>query len=305
METIFIVGAGAIGKALAVVLTHNNRKVVLLRGSVEEPAAYEETITLSLPDEQVLQATVTVSSIQQYASLDGLIVLTNKSYGNERLAALLSGKTGRSPIVLLQNGLRVEEAFAGDAFPDVYRCVLFVTSQFGADGAIRFRPVTACPIGAVQGSGEGVERLVQWLDTPQFPFRADPAIEPIIWKKAIANSVFNSICPLLEVDNGIFHRHEEVLAIAKTVIAECVLVARAKGITLTTGEVLESVLMISRLSDGQLISTLQDIRQQRPTEIATLNAAIAGFAGELGLESLVPTTSLLGQLTLLKSTLNR
>lgn len=305
METIFIVGAGAIGKALAVILTHHHSKVVLLRGSEWLAAPYEETITLEGPDELKLQARVTVSSIEHFTSFEGLVVLTNKSYGNDRIAGMLRGKTVNAPIVILQNGLRVEECFGEGDYPDIYRCVLFVTSQFAADGTIRFRPVSTSPIGPVGGRGSQLDWVVQKLDSPEFPFRAEPDIEPVIWKKAIANSVFNSICPLLEVDNGIFCRDQRVLAIAQTVIAECTLVARARGISLTEQEVLDSVLLISRLSDGQLISTLQDIRQGRPTEIATLNAAIAGMAEELGLEGLVPITSLLGQLTQLKAALHR
>ncbi|WP_276481373.1 ketopantoate reductase family protein [Paraflavitalea pollutisoli] len=305
MDTIYIVGAGAIGKALAALLTHHHRKVVLLRARAAQAVPYKETITLEVPEQLPIQATVTVSSLEQVASFEGIVVLTNKSFGNERIAGLLRGKTGHSPIVLLQNGLRVEECFADPAFSEVYRCVLFVTSQFTADGYIRFRPVTTCPVGAVKGEGAQLESVVERLHTPVFPFRAEPDLEPIVWKKAIANCVFNSICPLIEADNGIFHRDQQVLSLATAVVAECVGVARAKGIALTEEEVLESVLLISQRSDGQLISTLQDIRQGRPTEIATLNAAIVGFAEELGLGSQVSATRLLGQLTQLKSDLGR
>ena len=37
-----------------------------------------------------------------------------------------------------------------------------------------------------------------------FPFRTEEQIERKVWKKAILNAVFNSICPLLGIDNGIF-----------------------------------------------------------------------------------------------------
>lgn len=61
-----------------------------------------------------------------------------------------------------------------------------------------------------------------------------------------------------------------------------------------------SLLLISRSSDGNFISTLQDIRSRRPTEIATLNLGIAGMAST---EDLVIQTNLLGRLILLKSQL--
>jgi 2-dehydropantoate 2-reductase len=128
-------------------------------------------------------------------------------------------------------------------------------------------------------------------------------IQPIIWKKAITNCVFNSICPLLEIDNGVFHRNEQVLAIAKRVVEECVQIAQTKGIPLSVDQVVESVLLISRSSDGQLISTLVDINNKRETEIETLNFAILDAARTLNKESVVRETKLLGELIRLKSDL--
>lgn len=65
------------------------------------------------------------------------------------------------------------------------------------------------------------------------------------------------------------------------------------------------MLAISRSSDGQLISTLQDINNKRPTEIDMLNLEIVGIAEKLSAENLVTETRLLGELTAIKSRLNR
>jgi 2-dehydropantoate 2-reductase len=115
--------------------------------------------------------------------------------------------------------------------------------------------------------------------------------------------VFNSVCPLLEIDNGVFHRNAAALEIGKKVIIECVGVANANGITLTLDDVLQNVLTISKMSDGQKISTYQDILNKRETEIETLNFAIAKL-GHLSGHAL-PVTSLLGEMTKLKSELFR
>ena len=143
--------------------------------------------------------------------------------------------------------------------------------------------------------------IVEQLDSSNFPFKAEPNIQTVIWKKAIANSVFNSICPLLEVDNGIFHRDKDALEMAKRVIIECISISRETGISLSAHEVVESLLLISKSSDGQLISTLQDIRNGRKTEIETLNFEIVKIATKLGKEDLVKETKLLGELVRMKS----
>ena len=303
-DHVYIIGAGAIGKALAVFLQLNGRQVTLLRGSEDTGAAYTETITVKLEDREV-EASIHINSLSNFRSIDGIIVLTCKSFGNERLASLIKIKTENSPVVLLQNGLGVEKPFTNLGFKTVYRCVLFVTSQVLEDGVVRFKPVAACPIGTVAGNHAQLNVIVEQLTTAYFTFSSEPDIQRVIWKKAIANCVFNSVCPLLEVDNGIFHRNDTALDIANRIIAECLIIAAAKSVTLTHEEVLESLLRISRFSDGQLISTLQDIRLGRRTEIETLNLAITEMAKELGMAHLVTETRILGEMTRLKSELSR
>ncbi|MCK7554018.1 2-dehydropantoate 2-reductase [Chitinophaga sedimenti] len=297
---IYIIGAGAIGKALAVVLHTEGRSVTLIRGSVDNGVAEQMSIRVLLPDESIIEAPVEMQTLSAFSTLDGIVVLTNKSFGNARLSHSLRAKCGSSPIVLLQNGLGVEQPFIDQEFNAIYRCVLFVTSQSENTHTVRFRPVADCPVGTITGLPQERDRIVAALTTPHFRFVTEQNIQPIIWKKAIINSVFNSVCPLLETDNGIFHRNEAALDIARTVIAECLSVAALQGIELDAHSVEQSLLQISRLSDGQLISTLQDIRAHRETEIDTLNLAIARMATHP-----VVVTNLLGALTKLKSTLTR
>lgn len=301
---VFIIGAGAIGKALAVFLTLSGRNVVLLRGSIDNRSDHTENIQVVLNDQSVLEAEIDISTLSNFDKLEGVIVLANKSYGNKNLAQALRDKGRNSPIVILQNGLGVEQAFVDGNFSEIYRCVLFVTSQIVGPNKIRFRPILVSPIGTVKGDGSTLNKVVDQLDTPHFPFGVEADIQPIIWKKAIINSVFNSICPLLEIDNGVFHRDGHVLEIAKRVVGECVEIAQTKGIRLAVNEVIESVLLISKTSDGQLISTLQDINNKRKTEIETLNFAIVDAAQALDKVSVVKETRLLGELTRLKSNLN-
>jgi 2-dehydropantoate 2-reductase len=302
MDKIFIIGTGAIGRALAVFLKQQQRDVVLLRGSIDNIETHTEEIEVTLNDNSALKSQVEVSTLSNYQTLQGIIVLTNKSFGNLTIAEALKNKTGSSPIVILQNGLNVEQPFLDD-FPIVYRCVLFATSQNMSQVMLRFKPVSVSPIGVVKGDASQLERVVKALDNTHFRFKAVDDIQTIIWKKAIANCVFNSICPLLDTDNGIFHRHPGALSIGKLVIDECIVIAQTIGIRLEQSDVLEMVLLISKSSDGQLISTLQDIRNRRETEIESLNFAIVKVAAENNKEHLVSTTKILGELTKVKASL--
>ena len=301
---VFIIGCGAIGKTLAVFLKLSGRDVILLRGSVDDGSHYTERIQVVLNDQSVLEAEIDISTLSNFAELEGVVVLANKSYGNENLSRALRGKSKKSPIVILQNGLGIEQAFIDGNFSEIYRCVLFTTTQIIGPNKLRFRPVSVSPIGTIIGDDSTLKVIVQHLENPHFRFRVETDIQPIIWKKAIINCVFNSICPLLEIDNGVFHRNEQVLDIAKEVVEECVEIARTKGMFLSVDQVVENILLISRSSDGQLISTLHDINNKRKTEIETLNFAIVDAARSLNKESVVRETKLLGELIRLKSHLD-
>src|ERR1700722_7669044 len=123
MEPIYIIGAGAIGKVLAVCLSSNGKTAVLLRGSVDNGETRRENIRVRVPSRHIIEAEVTIDWICNYCGFEGLIVLCNNSYGNAALSNTLQAKIGSSPLVLLQNGLGVEEAFMD--FAAVYRGVLF------------------------------------------------------------------------------------------------------------------------------------------------------------------------------------
>ncbi|MGB5820479.1 MAG: 2-dehydropantoate 2-reductase [Saonia sp.] len=300
---IYIIGAGAVGKVLALALKQKKQEVVVIRGSIAEGPLRKENVKLLLQNDTLLTEDIEINTLAHFSHLKGIVVLTNKSYGNRRLAKLLKDKIGNSPIVLMQNGLGIEAPFLEQGFTEVYRAVLFLTSQFTQDGTISYKPVSISPIGTISAKHSELHHVVSQLQTPLLEFKAETHIQEIIWEKAIANSVFNSICPLLDIDNGIFHREPKVMDLAKRVIAECLLVAKAQGIVLKQKSLEARVLLISEKSDGQFISTLQDIRKGRETEIDTLNLEFLRIAQTLQQEHLIRETALLGELTKLKSIL--
>lgn len=302
IDKTYIIGNGVIAKALAVALSLNGRSVTILRGSVDNSGTSQELIQVDT-GEELLSARIEISSISSYETLDGLLVLTNKSFGNKQIARKLYARAKQSAIVFLQNGLHVEKAFSDMGFEKLYRCVLMATSQAAGENKVRFRLVTASPIGVIAGPEEKLTSIVAQMNTSIFPFRPEPDIQFFIWKKVISNCVFNSICPLLETDNGVFRRNAAVLEVGKQVIRECLLVAREHGVHLTEEEIVQNILSISEMSDGQKISTYQDILNKRETEIDSLNLEITRLAQRLG-NVAVPTTSLLGELIKLKSSIS-
>lgn len=300
-DTVYIIGAGAVGKALAVFLKQEGRKVILLRGQINDSPDHFEETEIELNNNTILKQNIHVSTISNQDALRGIVVLTNKSYGNQQLAERLKDRITDAPIVILQNGLNIETPFISNGFPQIYRCVLFTSCQHTTANKLRFKPVATSLVGTIRGSSETLHEIINAINNPYLSFRAEENIQPVIWSKAIVNSVFNSVCPLLETDNGIFYRDEKALAVAKRIIAEGITAASLQGVLLNPDKVLETLLHISRSSDGQLISTYQDINNKRRTEIETLNLAIADIACKQDKEDTVKETKLLGELIQIKS----
>lgn len=300
MNPIYILGSGAVGMPLAVFLTNAGRSVIAVRTSTRDVGRQTMTVTVA-GGESTVSASVEMVSLAKLEKLDGMIVITAKAHANTAIAAELRARDASGPVVVLQNGLGVEQPFIESGFSPVYRCVLYVTSQAVSEYAYSFRPVTASPVGVARGDASGLGSCVGQLSTSGFPFRPESDIAREVWKKAIINCVFNSICPLLDADNGIFVRDSEVKMLAGEVVGECLAVAERRGIQLGTDEIMSQIERISRTSDGQLISTLQDIRAGRQTEIVFLNLEIARVAASLQPPVPVPRTEMLGRMIVAKS----
>lgn len=299
--TIFIIGAGAIGKTLAVFLRQEGRQLVLLRGHIDDGPQYQQAIEVQLTDNAAIKSDIPVSTLGHYKTLNGLIVITTKSHSNDQLAEKLKAKTGNSPILIVQNGLSVEQPFMENDFPEIYRCVLFASAQYTGDNKLSFKATATSPIGIIRGNHNILTSITTQLTTPCLAFQAEQNLQPVIWTKTIINSVFNTVCPLLETDNGIFTRNENAFALAKEIVDECIPVAESAGIKLNRVDVLDRLLLISKTSDGQLISTYQDILHKRKTEIEHFNIIIAQIADRMGQQHLTVRTKLLGDLIKIKS----
>jgi 2-dehydropantoate 2-reductase len=302
-ETIYILGSGAVGFPLAAYLTNAGRNVVAVRTSRNDVPKSMIDVTIQDASNRVIAPIETIS-LSNLARLDGTVVITTKSYTNQAIADLLKERKATGPLVIMQNGVGVERPFLEAGFAAVCRCVLYITSQPTSEFQFSFRPITASPIGIIEGLEAELVKCVAQLNTDAFPLRAEANIQKEIWKKAIINSVFNSLCPLLDVDNGVFVRDEATANLARQLVKECIALTDRLNIGLSDSEVMQQIMRISTGSK-QLISTLQDIRNGRQTEIESLNLEIARLAASLQPPLHLPQTELLGNIILAKSVLHR
>ncbi len=305
IDTVYILGAGTIGLALAVHLVNNDKKVVLGRTSTHDTPQGSVIVNVNYDKSSDIKARVDVISLSKLSDLVGVIVITAKAYANELIANQLKEMNTNSPIIIMQNGIGVEQPYRQAGFTEIYRCVLYSGGQKTGTYEVQFRSIKSSPIGIIEGNEETLQACVEQISTTNFKFHAEPEIQAEIWAKGIINSVFNTICPLLETDNGIFFRDSRVAEMAKDLVNECIKVAQAQNINLNRQMLMEQVLEISEGSEGQLVSTLQDIQNQRETEIGSLNLEIARIADTVSPKVDVSKTKLLGDMIQIKASMNK
>ncbi|WP_236975773.1 ketopantoate reductase family protein [Membranihabitans maritimus] len=298
-QTIYIIGSGAIGKALAVFLQLENKNVLLIRGRTDNQPAEKVPITLTDQNNRKFKQDIILTTFSNLTNINGIVLIATKAFANEDIADKLKDITGDFSVVLLQNGLHIEKPF--ENFQNVYRGVLLSTSQLNGPHNITFKKVDDSPIGPIFGQNPIPDEIVAQINTPYFGFRKDNDIVKLVWEKVITNCAFNSICPLLETDNGIFHRDPTVLELAQKIIEECVEVATSYQIKLDPKTIENKLLLISQRAEGQLISTYEDIRHKRRTEIDSLNLEITRLAQQSGKSDSTIHTSLLGKMIQMKA----
>lgn len=298
---IFIVGGGAIGFSLAAHLKAAGRDVTVLRVSGNSPEEATQTIAVRSGEGEILEQEVVSRPLSSQGEIDGLVVLATKANVNDYLAEVLSRSAHSTDLLVMQNGIGVERPFLGKGFRSLSRCVVYITAEKVGDDSYTARMVKPSPIGSVGAADDRSAEIAGRLSTETLAFYRENDIDREIWKKGIINTVFNSVCPLLDVDNGVFDRDDMAMGLAREIVMECVPVASRLGVAVSAEEILDQIVMISRRSKGQLISTLQDIRANRDTEIAYFNLEICRVGGETEPPIDLPLTRMLGLLTLKKA----
>src|SRR5580704_4282155 len=107
-ETIYILGAGAVGFPLAVHLANARRSVVAVRTRRNDLPKSTITVTVQDGTDRV-DAPIETVSLSNLKEVNGLVVIAAKSYVNEAIVLELKNKGATGPLVIMQNGIGVEK----------------------------------------------------------------------------------------------------------------------------------------------------------------------------------------------------
>jgi 2-dehydropantoate 2-reductase len=149
-------------------------------------------------------------------------------------------------------------------------------------------------------------RIVATLSSAGLSARSSGDVMAVIWEKVAFNCVMNSLCTIASIPVSALAQYQGFDSLAETILREVVAVAAAEGVTVDPAAALAvmKAQFDPAASGSHLASTLQDLLNGRPTEIAHLNGAVASRAVSHGLAA--PANSLITSLVeLLEATRDR
>jgi len=296
---ITVAGAGAMGCRFGSALFEAGHEVLLLDGWREHVAAINAAGLTVSSEEGSRVVRVPAALFPAAREPADLVIMFAKATQTASVAAASAGAIGPGTLVLtLQNGLGNIEALRSYVPEDR---LLAGTTTLGTEllgpGHIRALGSGETALGALgPGSSDHAERTRLTLAAAGLPTRVAADALGVIWAKVAFNCVMNSLCAIASIPVSALGLYGGFDTVASGILGEVAAVAAAEGVTVDTEAALR--LMKAQFdpaaSGDHLASTLQDLMNGRPTEIAHLNGAIASRAQAHGIEA--PLNALITQL---------
>jgi 2-dehydropantoate 2-reductase len=272
--SIALIGPGAIGAAVAAYLHAAGHSVVLCghtpRESIEVRPDDHDPIVLPGPVHT------------DPAEVDGpvnVVFLAVKDTQNEQAGAWLSRLCDENTVVCaLQNGVeQVERVGRFCPSATVVPAAVWISSEAQPEGWVRVRTASRL----VLPDSEAAATLAELLRGAGMTVELEPDFKTAAWRKLLVNSVVGFMV-LTGRRAGIFRR-DDVAALARRYLAECLAVARADGANLGDGVIDEIVDLLAQGPPDITTSMLTDREANRPLEWDIRNGVILRKAAAHGL----------------------
>ncbi len=292
--SIVMVGAGAMGSLFAARLAEAGARVAV----VDNSAAVVDAVTeggITLADDRGARR-VAVTATRDARTLqraDLVIVFVKGMHTAGAAASVAHLADGQCHALTLQNGLGHDDCLAQCFGKE--RTLLGVTDQpadLVAPGEVHAPGVGSVRLGGLHpDAANGAQAAADWLSRAGFTCEllADPLIA--VWEKAAFNAALNALAAVAGLTVGEMNC-DEGRRIAGAIAAEAATVANGAGIAASLERINHHIDFALRNHGGHRASMLQDIEAGRPTEIETINGAIARQAAALGIAAPVNATLL-------------
>ena len=283
---VLVVGAGAIGAFYGGILARAGCEVaVAARSDYDAVAADGYRIDSTLGDLSFRPAQTLRSAAEYRGAADYVLVALKLVRGVDRVALIRPALAATSAILLVQNGIGIEEEVA-EAFPrhELLSGVAYAAVSREAPGRVRHHSeYTRLVLGRYpRGSSASAERFAALLKQGGSSCAVTEDIVGARWQKCAWNTVFN---PISALGGGLGTRDilsgEEQTAFVRAAIAEVCALAAADGHPLAADTADKQIEGTLRLPN-YVSSMGQDWLAGRPMETEALVGNAVRIARRLG-----------------------
>jgi 2-dehydropantoate 2-reductase len=219
-----------------------------------------------------------------------VVLMCVKSGDTASAAREIADRAPREALVLsMQNGVdNVERARAAAPGLDPVAAVVYVGASMGGPGHVVHAGRGDLVIGEYPGGSADTEagrcaRVAAAFERAGVSCRVSPDVRAELWTKLVMNAAFNAVSALTRGRYGAIVADPGAVATMRTLIDECVAVARADGVALASSDTLTTAATtLGAAMAGATSSTEQDLARGRPTEIDALNGYVVARGDALG-----------------------
>ncbi len=285
INTVTLIGLGAMGSFFAPRLSARlGSSFRVLAGGQRKHRLESQGVTIN----GVTHRFNIVAPEEQTGAAD-LVIIAVKDTGLHQAIADIRNQVGPDTLILcVLNGVDSEEQLAAAYGWEHVLYSYMRVSIVMTNGAADFDP-QAGKIHFGEAKNDNLSDRVlavrALFDACGIPYEIDPDMIRGMWFKFMCNVGENMTCALLGVPFGAFQRSEHANALRRRAMWEVIRVANKLGIGLSQAEIDAQELTIKRLPFPNKPSTLQDLENKRPTEVAMFAGKVVALGEQLGVET--------------------
>ena len=275
-----VMGAGAVGCFFGGMLARAGHDVVLIGRPQHVEAIARDGLRLEAQqfDERIGAPHLTASTEASAVAGAELVLFCVKSTDTESAGAAMQAHLGAQTLVLtLQNGADNAERLRTVIPQDVAAAVVYVATEMAGPGHVRHHGRGELVIEPSRSS----EAVVRTLIDAGVPTEISPNVRGALWAKLIVNCAYNALSAITQLPYGRLVQGAGVSEAMHDIVAECVAVAQADGVTLPD-DMEGAVTRIAQTMPGQYSSTAQDLARGKRSEIDHLNGYVVQRGAALG-----------------------
>jgi 2-dehydropantoate 2-reductase len=292
-----VMGAGAVGSYFGGMLARAGARVTLIGRPKHAEAIREDGLlldTVTFKEYVAMNASADPADVRD----PHFILFCVKTLDTENAARAIAPHLSPNAIVIsLQNGVdnvaRIRAASGIDALP----AVVYVAAALPEPGHVKHSGRGEWIVGEYAGAApppasakSRPERVAEICAAAGVPCQISKNIEVDQWTKMVMNCAGNAVTAIAQTSFAHVARNLDTREVLRTVINECVVVARAAGVALPDIDWTEKGLKNAETLGEATSSTAQDIARCKPTEIDSLNGYIVRRGKELGVPTPVNMT---------------